>query len=313
LDAVLLAGLRQRFSLAALERSAVNVSVIVPVYNAGSAFRDCLQSLFAQTLPRAEYEVVIVDDGSTDGSAALAEQFPAKVIRQRNAGAPAARNTGISAARGTWLAFTDSDCITSRRWLETLLRRVQAGEASVGAAGRTTGFQSQSPAARFVDLMGGLDASTYLRHPRFPFAPTANLLYRADYVRDVGGFDTRYATYDACDLHTRLLARYAGPFYYEPAALVLHRHRDSWKRYWRQQYFYGVGYAQFLLAHRRRAPWRVRHQVAALAAVARHAVSALLPARGDAAVVRHGRFIRAAAQQAGFLRTYYNRAERLRW
>jgi GT2 family glycosyltransferase len=161
--------------------------------------------------------------------------------------------------------------------------------------------------------MCGLDAATYLRHPVFPFAPSDNLMYRRAYLIGVGGFDPRYATYDACDLHTRLLARYTGPFEYEPQALVLHRHRASWKAYWRQQYSYGIGYAQFLIAHRDRAQWRFRHQAAALASVARNAALALLPASGDAKVLRRGSFVRAAAQHAGFLRTYYNPMERRRW
>lgn len=291
----------------------VKVSVVVPVYNGGEFFVSCLRSLFSQTLPREEYEVIVVDDGSTDASAAFAVSFGAKVISQTNAGAPAARNAGIFAASGEWVAFTDADCVPSRRWLQALLQRVESDPRSIGAAGRTAGFQSGTPAARFVDLMCGLDAAAYLRHPTFPFAPSDNLLYRRAFLIGVGGFDARYATYDACDLHTRMLARYPGTFEYEPAALVLHRHRSSWRAYWRQQYFYGVGYAQFLIAHRDRAQWRLRHQAAALGAVLRNAVLALLPSRGDTKVLRHGRFVRAAAQHAGFLRTYYSPLERRRW
>jgi hypothetical protein len=114
-------------------------------------------------------------------------------------------------------------------------------------------------------------------------------------------------------LHTRLLARYDGPFEYEPAALVLHRHRATWKAYWRQQYFYGVGYAQFLIAHRDRAQWRIRHQMSALQNVIRNAALAALPAEGDAKILRQGSFVRSAAQHAGFLRTFYNPLERRRW
>jgi glycosyltransferase involved in cell wall biosynthesis len=291
----------------------VKVSVVVPVYNGGEFFLSCLRALFGQTLPRDEYEVIVVDDGSTDCSAAYAASFGAHVLSQKNAGAPAARNAGIAAALGKWIAFTDADCVPSRRWLQALLDRVERDPHSIGAAGRTTGFQSNTPAARFVDLICGLDAATYLRHPAFPFAPSDNLMYRRMYLLAVGGFDPRYATYDACDLHTRLLAYYTGPFEYEPQALVLHRHRASWKAYWRQQYFYGIGYAQFLIAHRDRVQWRFRHQAAALGSVLRNAALALLPASGDTRIVRRGSFFRSAAQHAGFLRTYYNPMERRRW
>jgi glycosyltransferase involved in cell wall biosynthesis len=291
----------------------VKASVVVPVYNGGEFFVQCLRALSAQTLARDQYEVIVVDDGSKDSSAAYAASFGATVISQANAGAPAARNAGIYAARGEWIAFTDADCVPSRRWLQALLARVERDPRSIGAAGRTTGFESNTAAARFVDLMCGLDAATYLRHPVFPFAPSDNLMYRRSYLLSVGGFDPRYATYDACDLHTRLLARYDGPFEYEPAALVLHRHRATWKAYWRQQYFYGVGYAQFLIAHRDRAQWRIRHQMSALQNVIRNAALAALPAEGDAKILRQGSFVRSAAQHAGFLRTFYNPLERRRW
>jgi glycosyltransferase involved in cell wall biosynthesis len=291
----------------------VKASVVVPVYNGGELFLRCLRALFAQTLARDQYEVIVVDDGSTDSSAAYAASFGATVISQANAGAPAARNAGIYAARGEWVAFTDADCVPSRRWLQALLQRAERDPRSIGAAGRLTGYESNTAAARFVDLMSGLDAEVYLRHPVFPFAPSGNLMYRRDYLIAVGGFDARYATYDACDLHTRLLARYDGSFEYEPAALVLHHHRASWKAYWRQQYFYGVGYAQFLIAHRDRVQWRMRHQLAAIGNVIRNAVLAVLPSGGDEKILRQGWFVRSAAQHAGFLRTYYNPLERLRW
>jgi GT2 family glycosyltransferase len=184
---------------------------------------------------------------------------------------------------------------------------------ALGAAGKTVGLSSKTPAARFVDLMGGLDAQRYLQHPVYPFAPTANVLYRREHLLAIDGFDPRYATYDACDLHTRLTRRFGGTFSYEPRALVLHKHRPSWSAYWRQQFYYGVGYAQFMLARRRELRWSAAHQLRAACDVFAKAAMAMLPARGDDAILRRGRVIRAAAQQAGFLRTYYNPVERRKW
>ncbi len=289
------------------------VSVVIPVYNGAATLADCLRSLQQQSLSRQNYEIVVVDDGSTDRSAHIAREFGARVIVQPNAGAPGARNTGLRAARGTWIAFTDSDCIVSRGWLQALLAAAQSHPECVGAAGKTLGFASQTPAARFVDLMGGLDAQRYLQHPVYPFAPTANALYRRSHLLAVDGFDTRYATYDACDLHTRLTRRFPGPFPYEPRALVLHKHRPSWRAYWRQQFYYGVGYAQFMLSHRGELRWSILQQSRAAWDVLAKTAMAIVPARGDDAILRRGWLVRAAAQQAGFLRTYYNPLERRRW
>ncbi len=311
MDQQFLAGLRRPRDLA--EESVIEVSVVIPVYNGAATLQAALRSLMTQTLGRERYEVIVVDDGSRDDSAAIARSCGARTIVQSNAGAPAARNTGIREARGEWIAFTDADCVASRGWLAALLAAAKRESGCIGAAGKTIGFRSQAPAARFVDLMGGLDAGRYLQHPRFPFAPTANALYRREYLLEAGGFDERYATYDACDLHARIARRFAGAFPYEPRALIMHKHRESWRAYWRQQFFYGVGYAQFVLAHRDEIRWNVRLQLRALADVVAKGFRAGIPAVGDAAILRRGELVRAAAQQAGFIRAYYSAKERRRW
>ncbi|MBV9271638.1 MAG: glycosyltransferase [Candidatus Eremiobacteraeota bacterium] len=291
----------------------VMVSVVVPVYNGAATIEACLQALRGQSLSEP-YEVIVVDDGSTDATPELVQRVAGvRWIRQRNAGAPAARNRGVAEARGEWIAFTDADCIPSRTWLARLVAAARKTPDAIGAAGRTTGHNSVTPAARFVDLMGGLDPEQSLAHPTFPWAPSANLMYRRAYLDAAGGYDTRYATFDACDLHTRLRSMFAGEFYYEPSALVLHRHRASWKAYWRQQFSYGIGYAQFMLRHRGVAQWRVGAELREIGTIVRAGLRALLPAKDDEGVVRRGLLLRHAAQHAGFIRTYYNPRERARW
>lgn len=291
----------------------VEVSIVVPVYNGAPTLKACLQSLQSQTLARHRYEIIVVDDGSTDSSATIAQDAGVRCISQRNAGAPAARNAGIAAANGTWIAFTDADCVASRGWLASLLHAAESVPDALGAAGKTIGLQSQTPAARFVDLMGGLDAIRSLQHPRFPFAPTANVLYRKEALQQARGFDTRYATYDACDLHTRLIRTHGGAFPYEPRAVIMHKHRTAWREYRKQQFYYGVGYAQFVLAHRRELRWTIDRELRSLWDVAVNGVHALLPADGDERLLRQGRFVRLAAQHAGFVRTFYDPRERARW
>ena len=88
------------------------VSVVIPVYNAKHYLAECLDSLLGQTL--RETEIIAVDDGSTDESPAILENFAArdprlKVIRQANAGVSAARNRGMAEARGKYLTFVDAD------------------------------------------------------------------------------------------------------------------------------------------------------------------------------------------------------------
>ncbi len=83
------------------------VSLIVAVYNGEEYLRDALESAFAQDFD--PYEVVLVDDGSTDGTAEIARSFPVNYVHQKNQGPSAARNTGMGIARGAYIAFLDGD------------------------------------------------------------------------------------------------------------------------------------------------------------------------------------------------------------
>ena len=98
-----------------------SVSVVIPAFNAAVTLSETLQSAIAQTQPAIE--IIVVDDGSMDGTAEVAASYPGvRVIRQPNAGPGAARNTGIQAASGDWIAFLDSDDIWDRRKTEHQLR-----------------------------------------------------------------------------------------------------------------------------------------------------------------------------------------------
>src|SRR5690242_7300657 len=116
----------------------VDVSVVVPFYNPGANIEDCLQSMVAQTLPHERFEVVLVDDGSTDGSdqrvARHAEQWPdlIRVKRIAASGWPGKpRNVGVDEARGTYVQFLDSDDAMHPQALERLLDAATDSAADV--------------------------------------------------------------------------------------------------------------------------------------------------------------------------------------
>lgn len=128
------------------------VSCIIPVYNAEPYLRRCLDSVLAQSY--RDMEVVLVDDGSTDGSGAICDEYAAahphiRVTHTANAGASLARKTGIAASTGRWLTFVDSDDYVSPHYVGGLLALAQRHEVSIAACGvrRTTG----SDAIRFPD------------------------------------------------------------------------------------------------------------------------------------------------------------------
>ncbi|MEP7199108.1 MAG: glycosyltransferase family A protein, partial [Chloroflexota bacterium] len=84
------------------------LSVIIPAYNAAPTLGDCLRALRQQSFAHDQYEVIVVDDGSTDETAAMAEQCGARIVRQPKRGPAAARNLGVTQARGEVVLFTDA-------------------------------------------------------------------------------------------------------------------------------------------------------------------------------------------------------------
>ncbi len=107
--------------------STPRVSVVIPTYNDREHLRACLESVLRQNPPSSSIEVIVVDDGSTDGTAAMVrERFPeVRLLTRTNEGAELARNAGVDAATGQLIAFIDSDCVATPHWLETLDRRLR--------------------------------------------------------------------------------------------------------------------------------------------------------------------------------------------
>jgi glycosyltransferase involved in cell wall biosynthesis len=294
------------------------VSVVIPALNASKTLASCLRGLASQSLPADQFEVIVVaDNRSTDDTAALADAAGATTIRHPGPNAAAARNRGLAMASGTWVAFIDADCIPTRGWLRGLVDAAAgagtADEPSLGAAGQLVGHESSTPAARFVDLTGGLRADRHLSHERYPWAPTANLLYRRAALLAVDGFDERFDSYEGCDLHTRLRRQVGGEFVYVPSAVVLHHHRAGWRAYWRQQVSYGHGFAQFFLRYDDELGWTARHEARAWLRVSGDGVRALTNWSGDESLRRRGTFIKGLAQRVGFVRTFWRPAETRRW
>ncbi|MDR0199264.1 MAG: glycosyltransferase [Streptococcaceae bacterium] len=108
------------------------ISVIIPIYNVEAYLKECLESVLAQTY--AYLEIILIDDGSTDGSKTIAEAYQAKdsrvhLIQQENLGLSGARNTGLDAAKGDYFLFVDSDDVISPRHIEDLYAAVIASDA----------------------------------------------------------------------------------------------------------------------------------------------------------------------------------------
>ncbi len=138
------------------------VSVVVPAYNSAAFLPRCLGSLFAQSYPMERYEIILVDDGSTDETGECARQLgerwagALRVISKANGGPASARNAGIRAATGDLVAFTDSDCIADPDWVERLVAALRddpmwrASAARSATCRRQAGWPISSTAPRSI-------------------------------------------------------------------------------------------------------------------------------------------------------------------
>lgn len=213
-------------------------SVIVCTRNGSDRIGDCLRAVSA--LRGVEYETIVVDDGSEDGTAdRVAREFPeAGLLRLEPCGLSAARNAGAAVARGEVLAFTDDDCEPDADWLARLVRVYQDGRFSAA------GGPNLPPPARcwqeaVVAAAPGAPSHVMLDDEEAEHLPGCNLTVRKEAFDAVGGFDPRFRTAgDDVDFCWRL--RDAGHrLGFAPGAFVWHRRRPSLRAFLRQQAGYG--------------------------------------------------------------------------
>ena len=167
------------------------VSVVIPVYNDAERLRACLHRLENQTYPKSSYEVVVVDNNSTEDLKAVVAQFAqARYAFEAQAGSYHARNTGIALAKGDILAFTDSDCCPTLNWVERGVAQMQRHEGCGLVAGRIT-FSFKDPQnptpAELYDSLHFLQQEKYIN--AFHFGVTANLFTTPAVFEAVGLFN----------------------------------------------------------------------------------------------------------------------------
>jgi glycosyltransferase involved in cell wall biosynthesis len=214
------------------------VSVIVPARNAAGVLKPLLRALEHQTMARDLYEVVVVDDGSTDETSDFvrASRVARLIRRALPGGSYAARNDGVAAARGRVLAFTDADAIPARDWLERGLGHVRSGHAMV-AGHVDVPLGARPTAAALVDFVRFLDQRSCVAKG---FAATANLWLDRDVLARVGLFNGRLRS--GGDLEFGHRARAAGvAVVYAADVIVVHQPRRA--RWELARKGYRIGYA----------------------------------------------------------------------
>ena len=224
-------------------------SIIVPVYNNPADLRKCIESLKALDYPAQKYEIIVVDNNSTDGTAAVAREMGVTCLSEtRFQSSYAARNTGIKAAKGTFIAFTDSDCVADKDWLKAI-DAVSDDEGAGCFAGEILSVPPTTTVERFSDKIGLLRQKGPLSGWHFkPYAQTANAVYRKSVFDQIGLFDPTTNSGGDAAIAWRMLDQTPYTIRFVPEAIVYHHHRTSVPDLYSQFRRYGGGKMSWALS-----------------------------------------------------------------
>jgi GT2 family glycosyltransferase len=212
------------------------VSVIVCTHNGERTLSQCLERLRGLAYP--DFEVIVVDDGSTDGSADIARAHGATLVQTEHRGLSFARNAGVERATGEVVAFLDDDAYPDPDWLHYVAAALRAnGHAGVG--GPNIPPEDDGLVADCVAAAPGGPIHVLISDREAEHLPGCNMAFRKSALEEIGGFDERFRVAgDDVDVCWRLQesGRTLG---FSAGAVVMHRRRDSVWRYLKQQYGYG--------------------------------------------------------------------------
>jgi len=233
-----LAAVRRAFAETpfAPDREWPRVSVIVCTHNGSRTLRNALGGL--ERLEYPDYEVIVVEDGSTDRTADIAAEFDVRLIRTTNQGLSAARNTGLRAATGSIVAYLDDDAHPDAHWLHYLVEDLERSDHA-GIGGPNIAPPGDGLIAECVANAPGGPVHVLLTDRVAEHIPGCNMAFRREALLAVNGFDPQFrAAGDDVDLCWRFHGR-GWTIGFSPSAVVWHHRRNSIRAYWKQQKGYG--------------------------------------------------------------------------
>ena len=214
-------------------------SVIIPAYNARNTIEKCMLALTNQSVPKENYEVIVIDDGSTDNTAEMAKKFQVKYFHQPNHGPATARNKGVREAKGEIILFTDADCVPRDNWIEEMAKPFENPEVmAVKGAYKT---EQKTLIARFAQVEFEERFRMLKKTESIDMIDTYSAGYRKSVFLSLGGFDTSFPAANNEDTELSYKMSRAGhKMVFNPDAVVYHlNHPDSIERYARLKFWRG--------------------------------------------------------------------------
>jgi GT2 family glycosyltransferase len=212
------------------------ITVVVCSLNGARTIRDTMEGL--ERLEYPNFDVIVVNDGSTDATPRIVAEYDVRLISTENRGLSAARNTGWQEASGDIVAYIDDDAYPDPHWLHYIAHRFMTGDW-VGVGGPNIAPPGDGPIADCVANAPGGPVQVLVSDIEAEHIPGCNMAFRREALAAIGGFDVRYrAAGDDVDLCWRLQER-GGKIGFHAGAMDWHHRRNSLRMYWRQQKGYG--------------------------------------------------------------------------
>jgi glycosyltransferase involved in cell wall biosynthesis len=268
-----------------MSNSTPTISVVIGVYNGADKIGNCLESLLAQDYPSTAYDIIVVENGSTDNTTEVVERYPHPVRLYQNPvrGLAPARNFGLLRSDADIIATTDADCIANPNWLSELVKPYADAEIG-GVCGPILAYDGgdRSIVEQFSDEYAPLVNFCSGDGEFLPHFCGANASYRRHLLNRIGGFNDKMLTGEDIDVSWRLQLETGARLHYAEKAIIHHHHRTTREALGRLYRHYGFGEILLDTMYRnypgypRTLGFQIRRILEQTAALPRYALSALL-------------------------------------
>src|SRR3989339_1848455 len=167
----------------------MKVSVVIPAYNEEKTLPFLLKSLRSQNFPKEEYEVIVVDNNSTDKTAKIAEKLGAKVLPEERQGIPYARDKGVRVAKGEIIVGTNADCVFPSDYLQKIYNKFQRNKELFGLCGSIKMNDAPLPVKFIAEILFSYAHYYSLIFKKTSLCGALNFSFRRDKFLEVNGYD----------------------------------------------------------------------------------------------------------------------------
>jgi len=236
-------------------RLEVDATVVIPTYNSEKFISRVLHVIYEGTyLPR---QVIVVDGNSKDSTIKKARQYFVEVFFNPKLSADTARNIGIKFSKGSIIAFTDSDCVPDKNWLENIFKHFNNNPELIGVGGKMLPLKPKNYIEAFS---ANIFLDEIMKFPDQAFKPckkflpgsfiTANCAYRKKALIEVGGFNEFFKNNgEDIDLFWRMIDKFSGRLLYDPSIIVYHSFPDTYIKMVKKYFQYGIASSKLAKFH----------------------------------------------------------------